>query len=89
MSTVRFVKSFSNGQITIPKEFRDAFGIAHEFWLKLSLEDGKIIAEPIEKGRSKTEYAQTLLSIKGDWLDEDELKTNRDQVEKQINERIL
>lgn len=89
MNTVRFVKSFSNGQITIPKEFRDTFGIAKEFWLKLSLEDGKIIAEPIEKGKNKTEYAQTLLAIKGDWFDETELKTNRDQIEKQINERAL
>lgn len=89
MNTVRFVKSFSNGQITIPKEFRDTFGIAKEFWLKLSLENGRIIAEPVEKVRSKTTYTQKLLTIKGDWFSAKEMKKNREGIERQLAERTL
>lgn len=89
MNTVRFVKSFSNGQITIPKEFRDTFGITKEFWLKLYIEDGKIIAEPVEKKIDKTSYIQKLLTIKGDWFDLEEFKKNRDDIEKQLKKRVL
>lgn len=89
MNTIRFVKSFSNGQITIPKEFRDAFGIAKEFWLKLYVQNGKIIAEPVEETISKSAYSKKLLSIKGGWLNPKEVKKNREQIDKQINARSL
>jgi AbrB family looped-hinge helix DNA binding protein len=49
MNTVGYVKSFSKGQITIPKEVREVLGIGDEFWLKLSIENGKIVAEPVER----------------------------------------
>lgn len=89
MNTVRFVKSFSKGQITIPKEFRDAFGIKEEFWLKLSLVENKIVAEPVEKEKDKSDYAKKLLQIKGDWFNPDEIKKNRAQIEKQLKLRSL
>lgn len=89
MNTVRFVKSFSKGQITIPKEFRDTFGIKHDFWLKLYIESGKLIAEPVEKEKNQSDYLKKLLSIKGGWLSEDEIKKNRAAVEKQLKERTL
>lgn len=89
MNTVRFVKSFSKGQITIPKEFRDAFGIKHEFWLKLYIESGKLIAEPVEKERDQSDYLNKLLSIKGEGISEDEIKKNRVAVEKKLKERAL
>ena len=84
MNTVRFVKSFSRGQITIPKAFRDAFGIKEEFWLKLSLAEGKMIAELVEKENDKKEYAKNLLSVKGEWLSEKEIEENRAEVEKRM-----
>jgi len=89
MNTVRFVKSFSKGQITVPKEFRDAFGIKHDFWLKLYIESGKLIAEPIEKEKDQSDYLKKLLNIKGGWLSENEVKKNRAAVEKQLKERTL
>ncbi len=89
MSTVRFVKSFSKGQITIPKEFRDAFGIKDEFWLKLSIAGNTIVAEPVEQEKNKSDYLNKLLSIKGGWISEKEIKENRAQVEKQMQKRAL
>lgn len=89
MTNVRFVKSFSKGQITIPKELRDVLGIMGEFWLKLYIQNGKIIAEPVEKEVNQSEYLKTLLSIKGKWVSEDEIKKNRTTVEKQIKKRAL
>lgn len=89
MNTIRFVKSFSKGQITIPKDLRDALGIVNEFWLKLSIQNGKIIAEPVEKEKDKSDYAKRLLSIKGDWLNSNEIKKNRVHIEKQIKQRLV
>jgi bifunctional DNA-binding transcriptional regulator/antitoxin component of YhaV-PrlF toxin-antitoxin module len=89
MNTVRFVKSFSKGQITVPKEFRDAFGIKDDFWLKLYIESGKIIAEPVEKERDQSDYLKKLLGIKGGWISEKEIKKNREVVERKLKKRTL
>lgn len=89
MNTVRFIKSFSKGQITIPKELRDALGIMNEFWLKVYIQNGKIIAEPVEKEKNKTEYAKKILSIKGDWFSETEHKKIREEVEERLGKSSL
>ncbi len=89
MNTVRFIKSFSKGQITIPKDIRDTLGIVNEFWLKLYVQDGKIIAEPIEQKKNKTDYAQKLLNIRGNWFDPSEIEANRGQIERQLTKRSL
>jgi len=89
MNTVRFVKSFSRGQITIPKDIRDWLGISEEFWLKLSVQEGKIIAELAEEKTNKSVYAKKLLKLKGDWLNLAEIEKNRNQIEKQINKRTI
>ena len=89
MNTISYVKSFSKGQITIPKEVREVLGIGDEFWLKLSIENGKIVAEPVESEKDKTSFAKQLLAIKGDWFNPDEIMENREQLEKQLRERNL
>lgn len=89
MNNVAYIKSFSKGQITIPKDIRDTLGMTHEFWLKLYLQDGKIIAEPVEKGGNKADYKKTLLSIKSVLNLEPEAKKNRKQIEKQLAKRAL
>lgn len=89
MNTTRFVKSFSKGQITIPKDFRDVFGMTDDFWLKLYVDNGKIIAEPVEKEKNQSDYLKKLLSIKGGWISKNEIKKNRAAVEKQLKERAL
>lgn len=88
MNTVRYIKSFSKGQITIPKEFREFFGIGDEFWLKLYINDGKLIAEPIEQ-KHKMSYKKTLLTIKGAWDLETELAKSRKQIEEQLDKHTL
>lgn len=85
MTTVRFVKSFSKGQITIPKEFRNAFGISNEFWLKLYIQNGTIIAEPVEKERNASDYLQKLQGIKGEWFSPREYEKTRKEVEERAN----
>jgi len=89
MQTTRFIKSFSKGQITIPKEFRDLFGIGDEFWLKLSIQDGKLVAEPVENTGTKRDYAQQLLQIKGEWFSENEYLSMREAVKKRITNSSL
>lgn len=89
MNKIRFVKSFSKGQITIPKELRDALGIVTEFWLKLYIENGKIIAEPIEEKNDKEAWRKKLLQMPQLLIDSDELQRNRKQLEKQIKKRSL
>jgi AbrB family looped-hinge helix DNA binding protein len=89
MNTTKYVKSFSKGQITIPKEVRDLFGLVGDFWLRLSVVDGKMIIEPLEKNQDKAFYTKSLLSIKGDWLHVDEIKKNREEVEKQLTKNTL
>ncbi len=86
---VKFVKSFSKGQITIPKELREELGIADDFWLKLSLENGKIIAEPVGAQLSRSAYQKKLLQIKGGWITQKEIADSRKQLEKQISARAL
>lgn len=66
---IKYIKSFSQGQITIPKEFREELGLDNEFWLKLQLINQVIVAKPIEKSINKKQYANSLLKIKGDWFD--------------------
>ena len=89
MNTAGYIKSFSKGQITIPKTVREELGIGDDFWLKLYINDGKIIAEPVEKETNQDEYLKKLLSIKGGWISKDEIKKNRTAVEKQLKERAL
>ncbi len=86
MNTVRFVKSFSKGQITIPKEFRNAFGIVNEFWLKLYIQNGRIIAEPVENEKNASEYLQKLQSIKGEWFSSKDYEKTRREVEKRMHQ---
>lgn len=85
---VKYIKSFSKGQITIPKDLRKALGMVDEFWLKLYLQDGKIIAEPMEDN-NKENYKKTLLSIKSTIDLEPEISANRAQMEKRFKKLAI
>lgn len=80
MITQRFVKSFSSGQVTIPKDFRERLSLGNDFWLRLVLEDNRIIAEPVTKTASGTAYSKKLLGIKGAWFDFEDWKKMRKEV---------
>jgi AbrB family looped-hinge helix DNA binding protein len=43
----KLVKQLRHGQITIPKEFRDALGIEETDMLSISLGEGKLEVEPV------------------------------------------
>ncbi len=43
----KLVKQLRHGQITIPKEFREALALADEDLLSISLVDGKLEVEPV------------------------------------------
>jgi bifunctional DNA-binding transcriptional regulator/antitoxin component of YhaV-PrlF toxin-antitoxin module len=89
MNTIRFVKSFSKGQITIPIDIREEFGMGNDFWLKLYTQEGKIVAEPVEGDKNKTAWKKKLLKIGPIAIDAEEIRKNRDNVEKQISSRSL
>lgn len=47
VSGIHYLKTFSKGQMTIPKTIRDYWGVGDEFWLKLKLQPGsKATIEP-------------------------------------------
>jgi len=81
----RYIKSFSKGQITVPKEFRDLLGLGDEFWLKLSVEQNKIVAEPVDNEiTQQDDYSNKLLAIKGDWFASTELVQNRVEIDRRL-----
>ena len=47
----KFVKQLRHGQITIPKNMRDALGIEAEDLLSIELSDGKLEIEPVRVAR--------------------------------------
>ena len=87
MKIIKYVQSFSSGQITIPKLFRDKLKMSKKFWLKMYISADKIVAEPVEKIVDKTGYQKKLLDISGDWVNSNEVTRNRRKVEKQMAQR--
>ena len=47
----KLVKQLRHGQITIPKDMRDALGIEAEDLLSIELSDGKLEIEPVKVAR--------------------------------------
>jgi len=44
----KLVKQLRHGQITIPKEFREALGLGKEDLLSIALNEGKLEIEPVK-----------------------------------------
>jgi AbrB family looped-hinge helix DNA binding protein len=88
-NTVKYIKSFSNGQVTIPKDIRDNLGIGKDFWLKISVAGGKIIAEPTEGKQNKAQYKESLLAIHTVVDLASQIASVREQNEQQIVKRVL
>lgn len=86
MEQINYVKSFSRGQITIPKTVRQAVGLGDNFWLKLIVQNGRVIAEPVEGESSAPSdtYLKDLLKIKGKWLSPLEVKELRTEVRRRL-----
>lgn len=86
MNQAVFIKSFSKGQITIPKKIRDSIGLSNDFWLKVSIDKGNIIAEPIKEEQIDKSYPQKLLTIKGDWFSQKEFQKIRLQTTQRLKD---
>lgn len=82
----KFVKSFSKGQITVPKEIRDELGLGDDFWLKLSIQKGRLVAEPVEQESkvSPAEYAKRLRKISGGWFSLEDHEKMRQEAENRL-----
>lgn len=81
-----FVKSFSHGQITIPKVFRDKLGLEENFWLKMALENNdRLVAEPVVDKPKPENLAAKLLTVKGDWFDMSDWKKTRREISHRLN----
>ena len=92
MQNVKFIKSFSRGQITIPKDIRLALGVPEEFWMKLFVDDGKLIVESVQKHPAKNDYLHTLLSLDTSWFsqkDADDYKKVRTEIEEHVEKNSL
>lgn len=89
----KFIKPFSKGQITLPKDYREYLGIDEDSWLKVSLKGEKILLQPvedfdelrrIEPEFNKEVYLRSILKIKGDWFNEKEMRRARKEVERRL-----
>lgn len=94
----KFIKPFSRGQVTIPKTYRDYLGIDEESWLKVSLQNKKILLQPVKSIRVKESrvakakidlntYRENILKIKGAWFGEKEFKDFK-KMRREIEERL-
>lgn len=78
----KYIKSFSKGQITLPKEFRDSLGLEDGFWLRMSVVQGKIVAEPINTKVNKKDLLQKLKKVDGNWFSDKDHKDMRKDLNK-------
>lgn len=86
-TAVRYIKSFSKGQITIPKDIRKIVGVGDDFWLKVYVQEDKIVAEPVKTTKDNKKYLEKLLKIKGDWFSYEDYKKIRAEVENKLKNR--
>jgi AbrB family looped-hinge helix DNA binding protein len=84
----KYIKTFNKGQITIPKEIRNAFNLGDDFWLKISTEEDRIIVEPVDQKTDNSDYLNKILKIKSDWFSTKEIQKNRLAIEKRLNKKL-
>lgn len=86
----KFIKPFSKGQITLPKDYREYLGINDTSWLKLFLFDNKIIVQPVKEEKPKIslkDYLKMLPKIKGTFGVE--LEKENKQIRKELEDRLI
>ena len=59
----RLVKVLRHGQITIPKEMREAAGVKENGMLALELADGKLTLEPVEARPKRADWVKDLYEL--------------------------
>lgn len=89
MQAVKFIKSFSRGQITIPKDIRATLGVPEEFWMKIFVDAGRLVVEPVQTKKLKGNYLKSLLTMKTDWYSESDAKEVRNEIEEHVKTHSL
>lgn len=91
----KFIKPFSRGQITLPKNYREYLGIDENSWLRITLREDEILIKPVEKeGQRRTikpkislkKYLKILPQIQGAFGDE--LVGENKQIRKEVEKRL-
>lgn len=67
---VTYGQTFSKGQLTIPKKYRDFHGLGDNFAYKMTHQDKKIIIEP-QDNPNKMNLAAALANMTTIWKDDD------------------
>jgi AbrB family looped-hinge helix DNA binding protein len=92
MEAIKYINSFSRGQITIPKDIREQLGVSEEFWMKIFIDDGKLVVEPLQNQPSRDSYLKSLLSMNTDWFTQDDLddyRKIREEMEDHVQKNSL
>jgi AbrB family looped-hinge helix DNA binding protein len=65
MGKTRIVRQLRNGQITIPKEFREALHLGSDDMLAVTLQDGKLEIETVKPARQAggSQWAKDLYDL--------------------------
>jgi|AACY02.16.fsa_nt_gi hypothetical protein len=81
-----YIKTFGKGQVTIPKKLRDACGVDNKTWLRVFANGRQIVMEPVNhvSDAQKNERLKELLSMDGSWVDEDDYRKIREEMEDKI-----
>jgi len=91
----RFIRPFSRGQITIPKDYREYLDIDENSWLRIVLKEDQILIKPIEEERQQRKlkpkisfekYLKMLPQIQG--VFGDELAKENKQIRKEVEKRL-
>lgn len=87
--TQKYIKSFSHGQITVPKEFREELGLGDEFWLKLYIDQNKIVGEPVGPKITLKSYREKLLKLDTSWFSEKKWQAESKKIREEIKRRLI
>ena len=87
-----YIKTFSKGQMTLPKAIREQWGVGDEFWLKLTLDTNhSLILEPMAQPRDVAATLGRLEALpqpRSDWYSQVERSKIRNQSEKHLKKTL-
>lgn len=87
-----FVKTFSKGQMTIPKVIRQKWGVGDDFWMKVRFdESGALILMPIEHSPDSGGILDRLSALpkpQKSWFSQKENEKMRNEVESALKLKL-
>lgn len=77
-----YVKTFSKGQLTIPKKVRSHLNMPDESWVRISVQNNGLLIEPVNSVFNREEYLKRITTMKGGWYsweEHEKFRKNLDQ----------